>query len=354
MQSFLSAVATRATDARGAAGHQRGAALSDAAPLTSLSALLSELGLPPSSSSSLTLDACAGTLHASGRPALLRLLQGKGFVAGHAQKIATALARSLRSGRLALNGSAVVPAPPSVAAAAPPSVGAMLQAAAASGDAAQVATILAESTPTHGMSSSNLTTAVIGAARRGHGDCVVVLLSHGAAPDGVGADGCTPLHVACRRGHAAVVRALLTARASASLAVRGGSVPLHAASWGGHSVLVEMLCAANADANASRPDGSRPLMDAVQQGHAPCAATLLARGALADARMHHGWTALLVAALHGRASCVRLLCERAAKGYVDEADVDGSTALYVGAAEPTPTCPLPECHSAADRECPVC
>ena len=74
---------------------------------------------------------------------------------------------------------------------------------------------------------------------------------------------------------------------------------------------------------------------------------LLTRGALADARMHHGWTALLVAALHGQASCVRLLCERAAKAHVDEADVDGTTALCVGAAEPAP---LSVCQWAADRE----
>ena len=295
MMQSLDAVASRASDAS-----------TSSTSIASLDEIFEQLQLPVPSKH-LSLGSCASTLSTNGRPALLKELRDAGILAGHAQKVATTIARALRSGHIVLEeGARAAPSPASSMpqSAKVPSSAEQLQAAAASGDAALLAASLAAVGDE--MSASNL--ALCAASRRGHDECVALLLAHGAAPDAIVADGSTALHLACRRGHAGVARRLLVARAVPDLAPRGGSTPLHAACWAGHDEIARLLASSRADPNSARPDGSRPLMDAAQQGQEACVTTLLACGADASAKMHHGWTALLVAALHGRAGCVRLLC----------------------------------------------
>ena len=290
-------------------------------PLTTLAQLLAELNLPqPATDTLLSLNACAATLSANGRPVLLKLLAREGFVAGHAQKIATAVARELRSKRIAFDASEAIALPPSPAIASfisSPSV----ESAVAAGDALKLATALRAMDGRLPPRSCLAT-----ASKHGHTECVALLLSHNADPDAVGSDHLSPLHHASRRKHIEIVTQLIAAKASINLAVTGGSTPLHAASASGHHEVVSLLCEANADVNAARPDGSMPLMDAMQQGSVECARTLLSHGAQADARMHHGWTALLVSAVGGHHECIRLLFSKSSVE-VDECDVDGTSAL---------------------------
>ena len=204
-------------------------------PLTTLAQLLAELNLPqPATDTLLSLNACAATLHANGRPVLLKLLAREGFVAGHAQKIATAIARELRSKRIAFDASEAIALPPSPAIASfisSPSV----ETAVAAGDALKLATALRAMDGRLPPRSCLAT-----ASKHGHTECVALLLTHNADPDAVGADHLSPLHHASRRKHIEIVTQLIAAKASINLAVSGGSTPLHAASASGHHEVVSL------------------------------------------------------------------------------------------------------------------
>ena len=317
------------------------------APLASFSELCAELELPIEPPA-IALESCAALLSASGRPALLAHLKQQGIVAGHAQKIATVIARSLRSGRLVLDNSAALPPslPNEPSKCLTTDANEALQAAASAGDTLTLSQCLADARA----SAASRAAALVITARRGHAECVSALLAHRTPPDATSSDGGTALHAAARRGHLAVARELCSARADPSLAVRGGSTPLHAASGAGHEAVVELLCSRGAAVNARRPDGSMALMDAAQQGRHACVHALITAGADAHACMHHGWSALLVAALHGHGACVDMLCSHGVD--VNSRDVDGTSALLLSAQRGHTDCVSVLLAARADPDAP--
>lgn len=132
------------------------------------------------------------------------------------------------------------------------------------------------------------------AAQNRTGDCVRLLLAHGAnvnasnTPD----DNMTPLLYAARSGKAGMVGLLLEAGANKNAVTSTGRTALMlAASWS-EPAACKVLLDAGANINAHDTKGQTALMQAAVVGNAPTLAYLLARGANRVLRDDAGKTAL--------------------------------------------------------------
>lgn len=116
-------------------------------------------------------------------------------------------------------------------------------------------------------------TALHAAARFGHPDIVLLLLSMGASANAVSEHGDTPLHLAASHGAVAVVQALLDAEAGTATA--GADTALHSAATYSHAA--QSIKGAEVDAVNSRR--MTPLHEAARAGHAAAVTVLLNAGA---------------------------------------------------------------------------
>ena len=132
-----------------------------------------------------------------------------------------------------------------------------LMCAAARGDAARVAWLLARGAPREAKDAEGWT-ALCWASWQGRTDAVRALLAAGAAVDAADNDGMTPLYVAAHAGHADAVSALLAAGAGFEAAHHSSARPLHISSYRGHEGVTALLLNVGADVNALDNDGHSP------------------------------------------------------------------------------------------------
>lgn len=140
----------------------------------------------------------------------------------------------------------------------------------------------------HGVDLDNCTcngeTPLTSAAAAGDAACVAALLAAGAAPHRPNHLGLPPLHCAARAGRLAAVRALLAAGAAADSRAAGGETALRMAAAAGHAAVCEALLAAGARPGLAGPPpaGCTPEVRAVLSRHSTLTAAVrrAARAAL--------------------------------------------------------------------------
>ena len=173
--------------------------------------------------------------------------------------------------------------------------------------------------------------------KEGKTEIVELLLKRGAAVNGRGYFGETPLHCAAGRGDARLIALLLErgaeVNATATSERRGsgaGETPLHRAASYGNVEAVRMLLEHHADPNAKTAEGATPLYFAAWRGHLDAMKLLLAQpGADVHARLNDGKTLLHAAANSGKREAAELLIERGADPKA--VDAEGRSALYFAA-----------------------
>ncbi|WP_045738397.1 ankyrin repeat domain-containing protein [Xanthomonas sp. MUS 060] len=162
------------------------------------------------------------------------------------------------------------------------------------------------------------------------------LLTHGAAPEVLDADGDTPMFALLTRGVEAVPSLQVLLRHGVSPAGAGGLTRLLAAcaqhdhaSRALEQFALELL-ERGADPFAPSPAGDPPLSLAVRLGWLRLQLHLLERGADREARDSHGMTALHLAAALGREASLKLLIQQGA--WPEARAADGQTPLGVALA----------------------
>lgn len=156
-------------------------------------------------------------------------------------------------------------------------------------------------------------TALYYAALGNHVPIMVMLLQHGANPNLVVADGCTPL-IGAAWGNTAAVRALLELGADVNQAENSGMTALMWAAHGGHAGVIETLLRHGADVNARDNHGFTALMYAAAHGLAtPVKLLLAAPGVHANARNKAGESAFDLASLYAGQNVEQALIDRAAE-----------------------------------------
>ena len=182
-----------------------------------------------------------------------------------------------------------------------------LHAAAAAGDAKEVARLLAEGVAVNSVANSVGRTALHEAAVGGHTDVIRLLLAHRGNPMLADDQQRLPLNYATCGGHLAAMRVLLDAAPSAARRANAeGHLAAHHASTSraaGRLAALEMLLDAAPDtltAKASQPMGSTLLHGAAAFANAEACRLLLARAPqLAMERIDTGQTAFEIALLLG-------------------------------------------------------
>ena len=197
-------------------------------------------------------------------------------------------------------------------------------------------------------------------SHEGRPDAVTMLLTNGADPRCVDAEGNTPLHYASLSALPIVAALLCDAAAPIDVVNREGLTPLAMACGAGNWELVRflldrgakpeyersqpaLLCAASApdddprgvamllkrkvNVDARDALGRTALMMAALQGHRAVSAALLAAGAKADLADSRGTTALMEATRSGVEEVVKLIA--AADPARDAVDASGRTALII-------------------------
>jgi uncharacterized protein len=115
---------------------------------------------------------------------------------------------------------------------------------------------------------------LVRAAGRGHTDIVLLLLQHGADPDGTRPDGATPLGEAASEGHLDVVALLLGFGASVNQRGGMGATPLYGAVADRHVAVSGFLRRNGADPLIPDVNGIHPLMIAEFYGDPDLMASL--------------------------------------------------------------------------------
>ncbi|RXM35690.1 Cortactin-binding protein 2 [Acipenser ruthenus] len=187
--------------------------------------------------------------------------------------------------------------------------------------------------------------ALYSAAKYGHTDCVMLLLTKGALVDVPVKNGFTPIHIAAANGHFRCIELLITNNADVNHAASGGQTPLHLACANGNYDCIRILLTAGADRTATTADGWTPVHAAVHAGHVNCLKLLMYYEVSGDRRfanesesgsdssdssyletirsqgeesmllaslINHddkeGWTAAHIAASKGFKNCLEVLC----------------------------------------------
>ncbi|HHJ21188.1 MAG TPA: hypothetical protein ENJ84_15390 [Gammaproteobacteria bacterium] len=217
--------------------------------------------------------------------------------------------------------------------------------------------------------TSESTTALIGASRKGHADTSETLVAKSTDVNGQKKDGGTALPPASQKdrtdiiyyalwgigilfflvwsagkeervkklilaseeGHIDIVEALLAKRVNVNARNDTGATPLMVASGSGHTDLVKALIAKGADVNMQRKDGLTALMAASEKGHTDMVEVLLEKGADVNVRKEDGWTALMFASREGHTDMVEALLERGAD--VNAQDKEGLTVLMLASGK---------------------
>ncbi len=153
-------------------------------------------------------------------------------------------------------------------------------------------------------------TPLVWAARTGHLEACLYLLSLGADVDAADRSGDRPLHSAAGRGDTELAREVLRAGADPGAAGAGGATPLHRAAAGGFFALVELLLDGGAPVAAADDQGNTALHAAAASGRLEICELLLLWGAPRSARNRRGLTAGDLAAAGGYRRLAGFLEER--------------------------------------------
>ncbi len=164
---------------------------------------------------------------------------------------------------------------------------------------------------------------------QGRPDVVMTLLTNGANPHCVDAEGNTPLHFAVRAAEPTVAALLCDASAPIDAINREGYTPLAIACALGRGDLVRFLIERRADVEV---EGAVPALIAAAASpddNTDVVKLLLRRGARIDVTDHHGRAPLAIAAQYDNAHIAALLLKSGAA--VDATDALGVTALMEAA-----------------------
>ncbi|CEJ91348.1 hypothetical protein VHEMI07066 [[Torrubiella] hemipterigena] len=158
-----------------------------------------------------------------------------------------------------------------------------------------------------------------------------LLLEAGVDPKQANVAGSTPLHYASSKGHWEHVRLLLDANVDTAGINSEGVSPLSAAAAAGNEAIVKMLLehSPNLLQLETQPTlGNAPLMQAIEGQNPAVVELLLKSGASLAVRNSAGQTPLIVAAKFPSTEVVKTLLDAAGRIDLDEADLDGRTALF--------------------------
>lgn len=204
-----------------------------------------------------------------------------------------------------------------------------LVSAARRGDAAHIHAILAHDKQLVNVSVCG-NTPLMYAAFYGHDPVVLALLNHGADPTRTNLSAMTALHWATLGQHPDTVAALISAGADANAADRRGQTALHLAARLGDVTLVRTLLASGADVSlktAAELDGTSVLHEAIQSGSVEVARLLVERGrANVNAKNDKGRTPLHRAVWRADVALSKYLLDIGAQ--VDALDENDRTPLH--------------------------
>lgn len=161
-------------------------------------------------------------------------------------------------------------------------------------------------------------------------EAIAQLIKAGAAIDGPGAGGMTPLMFAALCDDSGrVVETLLAASANVKARdARGWTALMHATRRRRENLpVLRALVAAGSPVNARHKSGGTALANAAYNGHTESVALLIRAGADVNSRDSANWSPLFGAAMNGHVAVVQLLLEKGAD--VGVADSMGRTALQV-------------------------
>ncbi|KAB8349465.1 hypothetical protein FH972_023492 [Carpinus fangiana] len=150
--------------------------------------------------------------------------------------------------------------------------------------------------------------ALLDACVGGHLKIVDLLLHEGADPN-LSIEGRTPLYAAAKSGHVEIVMTLVSQGAIVDTPNNNGETALHAACWTGESDVVEVLLDAKASVNSATSSGSTPIRAAAARGNVDIVVMLIQHGADIDQETGAGRSALCEAADSNRFEMVQMLLE---------------------------------------------
>ncbi|CAK8691079.1 unnamed protein product [Clavelina lepadiformis] len=128
--------------------------------------------------------------------------------------------------------------------------------------------------------------------------------------------GLTALHLAAKEGHNDVIIELLSRSADINQQTKRGNTALHIASLAGKLPVVQLLLEKGADPNSQAQNAFTPLYMAAQEGHEDIVDYLLKHGANQSISTEDGFTPLAVALQESKDKVVALLLDNDVKGKV--------------------------------------
>ncbi|NWS73708.1 RAI14 protein, partial [Crotophaga sulcirostris] len=194
------------------------------------------------------------------------------------------------------------------------------------GDPEKVASLLGKKGASATKQDSEGKTAFHLAARKGHAECLRIMVTHGAdvtAQDGAGH---SALHLAAMNSHPDCIKRLLQSKCPADSTDNAGKTALHYAAACGCLQAVQLLCEHKCPINVKDLDGNIPLLLAVQSGHTEVCKCLLDHGADINTRDKNGRTALMMACEAGSLNMVEAFLRKGAD--VSLVDAFGQNALH--------------------------
>ncbi|XP_062828581.1 ankycorbin isoform X2 [Anolis carolinensis] len=194
------------------------------------------------------------------------------------------------------------------------------------GDAEKVASLLGKKGVSSTKHDSEGKTAFHLAASKGHGECIRVMLAHGADVTSQDGTGHSALHLAAKNSHPDCIKRLLQAKCPTENTDNSGKTALHYAAACGCLHGVQLLCEHKCPINVKDVDGNIPLLLTVQNGHTEACKYLLEHGADINSRDKNGRTALMLACEAGNLNIVEALIRKGADVHL--ADALGHNALH--------------------------
>lgn len=140
-------------------------------------------------------------------------------------------------------------------------------------------------------------------------ELVQLLLSSGAAVDGLTHYDVSPLSIGCLQGDVACVKLLASAGADINRVLPGGETVLMTAARNGNAEVLEVLLKHGAAVDATERKGQTALMWAAAEGNADSVQVLIDAGAELKRELKSGFSAMMFAAREGRIDVVRRLLD---------------------------------------------